>query len=274
MQVVEANGASIPVLGFGTFRLEEREARRMVDTALGIGYRHIDTAQVYENEAGVGQAIEGSSVSREEVFLTTKVWVDSFDRKSLPNSVDESLGKLRTEYVDLLLLHWPNPEVPLAETLEALNRVREEGKTRHIGVSNFTTRLLAEAVELSEAPLAANQVEYHPFLDQSRLLAAVRQNGMALTAYSPLARGKVAQDRTLQEIGERHGKTPAQVALRWLIQQEGVNAIPKASSRERAASNFDIFDFELSEEEMETIGGLRSPDGRLTSPAGLAPEWD
>lgn len=274
MQVVEANGASIPVLGFGTFRLDEREARRMVDTALGIGYRHIDTAQVYENEAGVGQAIEGSSVSREEVFLTTKVWVDSFDRKSLPNSVDESLGKLRTEYVDLLLLHWPNPEVPLAETLEALNRVREEGKTRHIGVSNFTTRLLAEAVEFSEAPLAANQVEYHPFLDQSRLLAAVRQNGMALTAYSPLARGKVAQDRTLQEIGERHGKTPAQVALRWLIQQEGVNAIPKASSRERAASNFDIFDFELSEEEMETIGGLRSPDGRLTSPAGLAPEWD
>ncbi|WP_273841982.1 aldo/keto reductase [Rubrobacter calidifluminis] len=274
MQKVKANGAEIPVLGFGTYRLPEGDAERMVSHALGVGYRHVDTAQMYGNEAGVGRALESSGVGREEFFLTTKVWPDRFRHDDLLNSVDESLRRLRTEYVDLLLLHWPNPEVPLEETIGALNEVRSAGKTRHIGVSNFTTKLVERAVSLSEAPLVTDQVEYHPYLDQSKLFGKLRSEGMALTAYSPLAKGRVQEDETLREIGSSHGKSPGQVALRWLIQQEGVVAIPKTSNPGRAEENFDIFDFELSQEEMERISFLARPDGRITSPAGLAPEWD
>jgi 2,5-diketo-D-gluconate reductase B len=274
MQIVEANEARIPSLGFGTYLLEGQSVVDMVSHALNVGYRHVDTAQVYGNESEVGRGIEASSVDREEVFLTTKVWVDYFAAGDLPASVDESLSKLRTDYVDLLLLHWPHPEVPLSETLGALNEVRAAGKTKHIGVSNFTTKLISEAVELSEAPLVTNQVEYHPFLDQTPVLETLRANGMSLTAYSPLARGKVLEADTITEIARDHGKTNSQVALRWLVQQDGVIAIPKASRAERVEENFDIFDFELSDEEMHRISGLATPEGRLISPSNLAPEWD
>lgn len=256
MEFVEANGASIPALGFGTYRLADGEAERMVGEALGIGYRHIDTAQMYGNEAGVGRGIRGSGVDRDEIFLTTKVWPDNFERESLLSSMQGSLSKLGLDHVDLVLLHWPSRSVPLEETISALNESRERGDTRYMGVSNFDPGLLSEAAGASDAPLTNNQVEYHPFKDQSPVLEAARGMGMSLTAYSPLAKGRVSGNETLGEIGRAHGKNEGQVALRWLVQQEGVIAIPKTASPERCRSNFEIFDFDLSEEEMASIGAL------------------
>jgi 2,5-diketo-D-gluconate reductase B len=256
MHVVEANGASIPALGFGTYRLADDEAERLVGEALGVGYRHVDTARMYRNEAGVGRGLRRSGVDREEVFLTTKVWPDDFERDRLLSAVRDSLSKLEVEHVDLVLLHWPSRSVPLEETIAALNEARERGDTRHIGVSNFDPDLLSRAAGLGDAPLVNNQVEYHPFKDQSPALEAAREMGMSLTAYSPLAKGRVSGDATLREIGAAHGKNESQVALRWLVQQEGVIAIPKTASPERCRSNFEIFDFELSEEEMASISTL------------------
>ena len=273
MIYVEAHGASIPALGFGTFRLEGQAAERMVGTALEIGYRHIDTAQMYGNEAEIGRAIAGSDVARGEIWLTTKIWPDNFRDGALQRAADQGVRRLGTA-PDLLLLHWPNPSVPLAETLRALNEVQRQGLTRHIGISNCTTALIRESVALSEAPLIVNQVEYHPYLRQDAVLAELRRHGMALTAYSPVAQGKVFQDATLQRIAERHGKNPGQVTLRWLIQQDGVTAIPRSSREGNARANFAIFDFALSADEMAEIAGLARPDGRLVNPAGFAPDWD
>lgn len=260
MEFVEASGASIPALGFGTYRLTDGEAARMVEEALGIGYRHIDTAQMYGNESGVGRGIRASGVDREEIFLTTKVWPDNFQRDDLLASMRRSLSELQMDHVDLVLLHWPSRSVPLSETISALNESRERGDTRHIGVSNFGPGLLSEAVEASDAPLVNNQVEYHPFKDQTPMLQAAREHGMSLTAYSPLAKGRVSGHKTLRTVGEAHGKDEAQVALRWLVQQ-GVVAIPKASSTERARSNSEVFDFELSEDEMSSVSALSGPRG-------------
>ncbi len=242
--------------------------------ALDLGYRHLDTAQIYANEAEVGRALAESGVAREAVFLTTKVWIDRFTSDRLAPSVDESLRRLRTDYVDLLLLHWPNPDVPLAETIRALNQVQQAGKTRHIGVSNFPTKLLREALALTDVPLVTNQVEYHPYLSQRAVLAVLREAGMCLTAYSPLAQGRLLDDPVLRTLGARYGKTPAQVALRWLLQQDDVVAIPKAARPEHAAANIDVFDFTLTDEEMRQIHGLARPDGRVVDPPGLAPAWD
>ncbi len=274
MHNVEAHGARIPALGFGTWELRDGLAVRLVEAALEIGYRHIDTAQVYENEREVGTAIRTSGIDRAEIFLTTKVWPDRFRQGDLQRSVEESLDRLGLEAVDLLLLHWPNPAVPLAETMDALNDARARGMTRHIGVSNFPSRLMEEAIRLSAAPLVTNQVEYHPFLSQNRVLAACRAAGMALTAYCPLARGRVFGDPVIERIAARHRKSPAQVALRWLVQQEGVVAIPRSSKPEHARANFEIWDFALDEQEMRAISALGSPAGRIVDIAGLAPEWD
>lgn len=257
MHFVEAGGASIPALGFGTYRLSEDEAQRMVGEALSVGYRHIDTAQMYRNETGVGRGIRDSGVHRDEIFLTTKVWPDNFRREDLLSSMQDSLSKLGLDHVDLVLLHWPGRSVSLEETISALNESRERGDTRHIGVSNFEPELLSRAAGLSEAPLVNNQVEYHPFRDQSPVLAAAREMGSSVTAYSPLDKGRVSGDGTLAEIGEAHGKDEGQIALRWLVQQDGVIAIPKTASPERCRSNFEIFDFELSEEEMGSISALK-----------------
>ncbi|MDX1662736.1 MAG: aldo/keto reductase [Candidatus Promineifilaceae bacterium] len=273
MKTVQANGASIPALGFGTFRLKGDEAEAATRMALEVGYRHIDTAQAYENEEAIARAIRASGVPREEIFITTKIWPDHFDEEEFPVAVNARLQALETDYVDLLLLHWPNPSVPLEDTIGALNVMREVGKTRHIGVANFTTGLLDEALSLTAAPLVTNQVEYHPFLDQSTLLTEVHDYGMSLTAYSPLAKGQVAEDETLQEIGAAHGKSAAQVALRWLLQQEGVVAIPKASSREHIEQNFAIWGFELDDDEMARIFSLTERNDRLVNPARLAPDW-
>ncbi len=274
MHSVEAHGARIPVLGFGTWELRDGLAVRMVEAALEIGYRHIDTAQMYENEREVGTAIRTSGIDRREIFLTTKVWPDRFREGDLQRSVEDSLGRLGLDTVDLLLLHWPNPSVPLAETIAALNDARARGMTRHIGISNFPTRLMREALRLSEAPLVTNQVEYHPFLSQKRVLRACREAGMALTAYCPLARGRVFGDPVIERIAARHRKSPAQVALRWLVQQQGVVAIPRSSKPEHARANFEIWDFALDDREMAEISALAGPGGRIVDIAGLAPDWD
>lgn len=274
MHLVEANGARIPAIGFGTWELRGGQAQAMVEAALEMGYRHIDTAQMYGNEAAVGAGIRASGLKRDEIFVTTKIWPDQFRAGSFQRAAEESLRKLGLDRVDLLLLHWPNPEVPLRETMGALNEVIERGLARHPGVSNFTTRLLDEAVALSATPLVANQVEYHPYLDQGPVLAKLRANGMALTAYCPLARGRFFEEPVVQVIARRHGRTPGQVGLRWLVQQDGVIAIPRSSRPEHARLNLAVSDFALSAEEMRRIAGLARPDGRMVQAAGFAPAWD
>lgn len=261
----------VPALGLGTYRLEGRAARDGVAHALDLGYRHLDTAQSYGNEADVGQGLRDADVQRDAVFLTTKIWPDRFEYGPLIASTDESLRRLGTDYVDLLLLHWPNDDVELEETLDALQEVQHQGKARHIGVSNFTPSLLRRALEIAPG-LACNQVEYHPFLDQRPLLEIVRAHGLFLTAYTPIARNRVADADAVRAIAEAHGKSPAQVTLRWHLQQPRVAAIPKAASAAHREANFDVFDFELSEEEMERIHDLAREDGRLIDP-NFAPEW-
>ncbi|MES1938117.1 aldo/keto reductase [Salinisphaera hydrothermalis] len=273
MHNVTANGATIPAIGFGTFELEPKDAEAMVEHALKVGYRHIDTAQAYKNEDAVGRGIKNSGVAREDIFLTTKVWTDRFTDGELQKSVAESLERLDTDYLDLLLLHWPNPDVSLKETLAALNEVQDRGLVRNIGISNFTSTQIHEAAELSGKPLATNQVEYHPYLDQKPVLDALSEHGIALTAYCPLARGEVFKDPTLERIGKKHGKNAGQVALRWLIQQDNVIAVPRSSNPDHVASNFEVFDFELTEEEMSEISKLHSEDGRMINPS-FAPAWD
>ncbi len=274
MHFVTANGASIPALGFGTFRMPGADVLRMVPHALKLGFRHVDTAQIYGNEAEVGEGIVKSGIARSDVFLTTKVWVENYRRDAFLASVNESLKKLKTDHVDLLLLHWPNTAVPLAEQIGALNEVKAAGKVRHIGVSNFSTALMAEAIALSDAPLVTNQVEYHPYLNQRPVIAAAREAGMSVTGYYGMADGAVFEDAVLSDIAVRNGKTVAQIVLRWLVQQEGVIALSKTVSEARAAENLAIFDFVLSSDDMKAIHALARTDGRIVSPNGLAPVWD
>jgi diketogulonate reductase-like aldo/keto reductase len=272
MQYVEANGAKIPAIGLGTWELRGRTCARLVEQAMRLGYRHVDTAQVYENEREVGDGLRASRVRRDELFVTTKVWTNHFAPNDLERSTKESLTKLRLSEVDLLLLHWPNPHVPLSETLGALAHAKQLGMTRHIGVSNFTVALIEEAVAACAEPLACDQVEYHPYLDQTKVREACARHGMALVAYSPVAKGRVKNDATLARIGQAHGKTAAQVCLRWL-EQQNVAAIPRTSKIERLSENIDIFDFALSDEEMQAISQMASAKGRLTD-FGFAPKWD
>jgi 2,5-diketo-D-gluconate reductase B len=268
--VLTVQGTAIPRIGLGTWQLDGRAAEDGVRDALQIGYRHIDTARGYGNEAEVGSAIAASGVAREAIFLTTKVGPEDAERGRFKRAAEDSLRVLGTDYVDLLLLHWPSESVPLEDTLQALQELRTEGKIRHAGVSNFPAGMLEEALGI--APLLANQVEYHPFLAQDALVEMVAERDITLTAYSPLARGKVARDRTLREIAEAHGKSPGQVALRWLIEQPNVTAVPKASSHERRVENLDVFDFELTGRDRERIAAL-SKDDRQIDPS-WAPDWD
>ena len=270
---VSANGARIPALGFGTFRLPGPDTLRMVPAALKLGFRLIDTAQIYGNEAEVGAGIAASGVNRADIFLTTKVWVDRFGHDALIASVDESLKKLRTDYVDLLLLHWPAGHA-LPEPVGALNEVVKAGKVRHIGVSNFNIAQMQEAIGLSAGPLVTNQVEYHPYLDQGPVIRAARAAGLSVTAYYAMADGKVFGDPVLKQIAAAKGRSVAQVVLRWVLQQDGLVALSKTASETRAAENFAVFDFELTAEEMAAIHALAQPDGRLVSPPALAPVWD
>jgi 2,5-diketo-D-gluconate reductase B len=259
---LDAGGATIPKLGLGTWQNTGPQCAETVETALELGYRHVDTAQAYGNEEMVGEGIAAADVDREDVFLTTKVWRSNLHHDDVVESVEESLDRLGVEYVDLLLIHWPHPRVPIAETLEAMAELREAGLVSHLGVANFTRSQLEEAIEASGVPLVTDQVLYHPFKDQSDLREFCVDSDVALTAYSPLARGGVVGDDVLGEIGERHGKSAAQVALRWLLQQEGVVAIPKATGRNHLKENLDVFDFSLAEEEMDRIHDLKPGLGR------------
>jgi diketogulonate reductase-like aldo/keto reductase len=274
MHVVEAKGARIPLVGLGTWEMHGRVCARVVEQALRLGYRHIDTAQMYENEREVGEGLRASGVKRNDIFVTTKIWPTHFAPREFEQAAKERLIQLRLTEVDLLLLHWPNPHIPLAETLGALCRMKSMGLARHIGVSNFNTKLLEEAVAISTEPLVCNQFECHPYLDQSKLIAATREAGMAVVAYSPIARGKVKGDEVLVRIGKAYGKSAAQVCLRYLVQQNIV-VIPRTTKIERLAENFEIFDFALSEAEMAEIAALARPDSRVVDFAfsGM-PDWD
>lgn len=272
MQSVEANGAIIPAIGLGTWELRGRDCARLVEQALRLGYRHIDTAQIYENEREVGEGVRASGIKRSDVFVTTKIWTSHFAPNDLLRSAKESLARLRMTEVDLLLLHWPNPQVPLSETLGALAQAKEMGLARNIGVSNFTVALIEEAVAACPAPLVCNQVEYHPYLDQTKVLTACKSFGLALVAYSPVAKGRFKNAEALHRIGQNYGKTAAQVCLRWLIQQ-GVVAIPRTSKVERLSENIDVFNFRLADSEMDEIFAIGTRQGRITN-FGFAPKWD
>jgi 2,5-diketo-D-gluconate reductase B len=272
--VVDAHGARIPLIGLGTWDLRGRSCARLVEQALRLGYRHVDTAEMYDNEREVGEGLRAAGVRREEVFIATKIWPSHFPPRELERAAKQSLMRLRLSEVDLLLLHWPNPQIPLSETLGALCKVKHDGLARHIGVSNFTSALIEEAVRLASEPLVCNQIEVHAFLDQSKVIAASRKHGMAVVAYSPVARGGLKNDKTLARVGKSRGKTAAQVGLRFLVQQ-GIVVIPRTSRIERLSENFAIFDFELSDAEMTEIAALAGRDGRIVDYAySGSPAWD
>lgn len=273
MQIVKAHGASIPALGFGVFRMSDAEVERVVPAALEAGFTHFDTAQIYQNEAALGRALQSAGARREDLFLTTKVWVDNYQPGRFAASVAESLDKLRAEQVDLLLLHWPADKVAIADQIEMLNEVHAAGKARFIGVSNQNIAQLQQSVAHSRAPIVTNQIELHPYIDQRALVVNAKAAGVAVTAYYGMADGAVPNDVVLQAIGRKYGKSAAQVGLRWLIQQ-GFIALSKTAKPERVAENFAIFDFDLGDDDMSAIAALARPDGRLVSPPGLAPVWD
>jgi diketogulonate reductase-like aldo/keto reductase len=272
MLYLDAKDAHFPALGLGTWELRGRDCARIVEQAVRLGYRHFDTAQMYGNEREVGEGIRASGIKREEVFVVTKVAPDNLAPAPLVRSVKESVGALRMGEIDLLLLHWPNKGVPLAETIDALVGVKRDGLVRHIGVSNYTVALIEEASRLSGDRLVCNQFECHPYLDQTKVLAACRAHGMAAVAYSPIAKGSTKSDSVLTRIGRTYGKTGAQVSLRWLIQQ-GIGAIPRTSKIERLAENIAIFDFSLTDSEMGEIAGLAHSGGRIVDWA-WSPKWD
>ena len=270
-----ANGLNMPALGFGTWELDGSQLDEVLPEALDIGYRHIDTAQIYKNEAEVGHNLTKSGVPRDELFITTKVWVDRYTPDDLLASVQESLERLQTDYVDLLLLHWPLFEGHgMNPTLEGLMRARADGLTRHIGISNFNIDQTEQAMAFcGPGALATNQVEYHVYLGQERLRRVLARHNLVLTAYMPLAKAGVVNDTVLWEIGAQYDKTAAQVALRWLIEQDRVAAIPATSNVHHARANFEVFDFSLSLNDHQRIAQL-DKDRRLCAPASLSPDWD
>jgi diketogulonate reductase-like aldo/keto reductase len=271
--VIEANGALIPALGLGTWGLRGEDCAAAVRTALEAGYRHLDTASMYGNEDAVGAGLKASGIDRDEVFVTTKVWYEDLAPADLRRSAEASLRRLGLSRVDLLLIHWPNARIPLRDTIPALCEAKRAGLARHIGVANFTVSLLDEAVVLADEPIVANQCEHHPYLDQRAVLAACRRHGVAFVSYCPLGRAHVLGEPTIKAVAEAHGRTPAQIVLRWHLQQPGVGAIPKSGNPQRIRENFAVWDFTLSADEMAHISGLRRPDGRMVAPS-WSPRWD
>jgi diketogulonate reductase-like aldo/keto reductase len=271
--LVHANGAAIPALGLGTWPMKGEEASAAVMRALETGYRAIDTAAMYGNEDAVGEGLRASRVPRGEVFVTTKVWYTDLAPGTLQRSAEASLKRLGLDEVDLLLIHWPNPAIALEGSIAALCEARRRGLARHIGVSNFPAALLERAAAMATEPLVANQCEYHPHLDQTKVLSACRRHGLAFLSYAPIGKGAVLQDNAVRDIAARHGRTPAQVVLRWHVQQDGVAAVPKSANPRRIAENLDVFGFTLSEDEMRALSSLSRPDGRMVAPA-WSPKWD
>ena len=271
---VSAHGAEIPAIGFGTSQL--RDCSEIVANALKAGYRHIDTAWKYGSEKGVGAGMRAAGVPREEIFLCTKVSHEYLRADDFARSVEESLENLQVDYVDLLLVHWPSPDgIPLEETMGALAKAKRDGLARHVGVANFNIALLEEAIRLCKEPIVNLQVEYHPYLDQSKVVAACKQLGVAMTAYCPLGRGRMPSDPALSEIARNHGRSVAQIALRWLVQQGNIIPIPRTSKPQRMAENLDVFNFSLTDEEMKRIFALKRANGRIADPGGgRSPAWD
>jgi len=270
---LSAHAAKIPVIGYGTSGMGDVRPEHIA-TALKLGYRHIDTAWKYGTERAVGEGMRASGVPRADIFLCTKVSHEYLRADDFARSVNESLKKLGADYVDLLLVHWPNLAIPLAETMTALAKAKRDGLTRHVGVANFNIALLDQALRLCPEPLVTLQAEYHPYLDQTTLLEACRQRGLVYTAYCPLGRGRLFKDPVLGEIDRRKGKTIAQVALRWLVQKGIVAPIPRSSNPARIAENIAVFDFSLSDDEVKRINALKRPDGRIANPVGRVPPWD
>lgn len=272
MQNIGSKGLDIPRLGFGTFRMPGDDCKAVVESALSVGYRHIDTAAMYDNEAAVGRAINASGVARKDIFLTTKVWHDQLAPVALVESFKISLEKLGADYVDLFMVHWPSPSMSMPHVLSAMQSLLDQGLVRGLGVCNFNMPMLREAIDQLGAPIAAVQVEYHPFLDQSTLLAYLRARNIPLVAYAPLAQGRAAQDPVLTQIGAKYGVSAAQIAIAWLMGQEGVIAIPKAQRRESQLSNLQALSVTLDDEDRHLIAGLPK-DQRFVQPP-FAPDWD
>lgn len=272
MENLQTQGVSLPRLGLGTFRMQGDACRAAVESALGLGYRHIDTAEMYANEAPIGAAIAASKLPREDLHVTTKVWHENLAPDAIRKAFDASLNKLRLDHVDLYLVHWPSRAINLPAIFETLMKLKEEGRTRAVGVANFTTALLKTVVEDIKAPIACNQVEYHAMLDQTPLRKYLAAKSIPLVAYCPLAQGRFATDETLAGIGRKHDATAAQVALKWLLDQDGVAAIPKASRAESQQANLDALKVKLDDDDRKAIAALPK-DRRCVNP-GFAPAWD
>jgi diketogulonate reductase-like aldo/keto reductase len=272
MQFVEAHGLRIPTIGFGTMTLKEDVCVQAVKTALQLGYRHLDTAWFYGNEKEVGEGLRQSGIGREEVLVCTKVRETHLEPDKFRQSLGESLANLQLPYVDLLLIHWNNKDIPLKTSVGALCQAKKDGLARHVGVANFTTRLLDEAWAVTSEPLVCNQIEVHPFINQDKVLAASKKHGMAVVAYVPIARGKVPGAEALERIGKAHGKTSAQVSLRYLVQL-GCCAIPRTANPQHMKENLDVFDFNLSDAEMAELKALNGTNMRVVNPPH-APAWD
>lgn len=274
MITLKANGAEIPALGLGTYALYGSQCVDIVSRAMEIGYRHIDTAAFYENEEAVGEAIAASDVPREEMFITTKVWPTEVREGAFQRSVEASLNRLGLDQVDLLLVHWPPQNDEIGEWARLLCDGSKNGQARHIGVSNFTTKLLDQMVEACDVPLVVNQVENHPYLDQTKIRSACARHGMALMAYCPLQKGReLFEDPVIEALAAKHDRSPSQVVLRWHLQHDGAGAIPKTATPERLIENIGVFNFQLSNEDMAQINGLTAKHFRVCD-YDLSPEWD
>jgi 2,5-diketo-D-gluconate reductase B len=272
MDTITTQGIRLPKLGLGTFKMQGDVCRAAVESALALGYRHIDTAEMYGNESPIGEAIAASGVGRADLHVTTKVWHDHLTRDGINAAFEASLAKLKLEHVDLYLVHWPAPGMDLAEIFDTMMTLMDEGRVRAIGVCNFPVALLRVAIDEIKAPIACNQIEYHAMLDQSAVRNYLKPKGIPVTAYCPLAQGRMANDPTLAAIGKKHDASAAQVALKWLLDQDGVAAIPKASRKESQQANLDALKVKLDDEDRAAIAALPK-DKRCVSP-GFAPTWD
>jgi 2,5-diketo-D-gluconate reductase B len=272
MPFVEAHGVRIPTIGMGTMTLKGDICVNAVSAALRLGYRHLDTAWFYGNEKENGEGLRASGVPRNEVFICTKVRETHLTADEFAKIVDESLGNLKLPYVDLLLIHWNNPAVPFKVSIGALNKAKRDGKTKHIGVANFTSTMLDEAWAVTAEPLICNQIEVHPFINQDTVLAACKKHGMAVVGYVPIARGKVPGNEVLERVGKAHGKSSAQVSLRYLTQQK-IIPIPRSANPDHLKANLDVFDFKLSDAEMAELKKLNATNMRVVNPPH-APVWD
>ncbi|WP_198330162.1 aldo/keto reductase [Psychrobacter cibarius] len=271
-----AGQANIPVLGLGTWQSTGQDCVDVVSQALKMGYEHIDTAQAYGNEKEVGQGIKQSGVSRDKFFLTTKIFPDDmkFEPEKLIAAAKRSLADLDTDYVDLLLLHWPDDRVPLSETIPALCELQKQGLTRHIGVSNFNIANIIEAEKYADVPIVVNQVEFHPFIKQKTLQTFLNNHHILLEAYSPLARGDVFDNEIIKEIADRHNVTPAQISLAWILADKHRIAIPKTANPDHLQGNLDAINVQLSADDIEKISSLARTDGRKIKHPDYSPEWD